>query len=211
MSFFKTLFLTACLLLPLNAAAGDAAAVADKLQDRYEKVSSLSADFTQEVFSKSLKSTQTSGGKVFFKKPGKMRWTYSEPIKDEIVSNGKVISVYQPDLNQVMEREIDPSASNIGTDFLSGVGNLKRDFDIAIAEENEKTCRLSLTPKEPQPNIKRIFLELDKGTFIITKTVVEDLFGNETRVSLRDMKFDANIKDSVFEFKAPKGAKVVKP
>lgn len=181
------------------------------LQRRYDSISSVEADFTQEFSSKSMKEPQVSEGRVYFKKPGKMRWVYKKPANDELVSDGRKVWVWQQDLNQVIERSVDKAGPGIATDFLSGVGNLRRDFDIGLAGEGGGNPRLMLTPREPMPNVKKLTIELDKESLIVVKTIVSDLFGNETRVSFRNIKTNSPRKDSFFEFKVPEGATVVRP
>lgn len=207
-AFAASIFL---FLMPSAVLAEDLDKLVSSLQQRYESVNSIEADFTQDAYSKTLKNSQISEGKVYFKKPGKMRWQYLKPIKDELVSNGKTIWLYQPDLGQVVERSTETTASAIATDFLTGVGNLRKDFDIKLAEDKSDSYRLSLTPKAPQPNIKKLFLEVDKSKTLVTKTIIVDNFGNETRVSFKNIKTNTSIKDSLFDFVPPKGTTVVKP
>ncbi|MBI5644438.1 MAG: outer membrane lipoprotein chaperone LolA [Deltaproteobacteria bacterium] len=209
--YLAAAFLVVAVILLSDAEAGDIGGIVSRLQEKYGNISSIEADFTQEAYSRATKKAQTSEGKVYFKKPGKMRWQYLKPVNDEIVSNGKTIWIYQPDLGQVLERPFEGTASNLATDFLSGVGNLKKNFDITLQSETGAAYRLSLVPKEPQQNIRKVSIEADKSTFIIKKTVVEDNFGNETRVGLKNIKIDAPLKDSLFEFVPPKGAAVIKP
>ncbi|MBI5887226.1 MAG: outer membrane lipoprotein chaperone LolA [Deltaproteobacteria bacterium] len=209
-------------VLSMAALAADVDGIVAGLQAKYETVNSLGADFTQEVFSKSAKKPFTSTGKVFFKKPGKMRWQYAgenkgaeppegaQPLQDELISDGKTVWFFQSDLNQVMERKADSSMSGISTDFLSGIGSLKKDFNVKLASSTTDAHRLELTPKQPQPNVKRIFITLDMKTGIIVKTSVEDPLGTVTEVSFRNVKLNVSVKDSFFEFGAPKGVSVIK-
>ncbi|MBI1910783.1 MAG: outer membrane lipoprotein chaperone LolA [Deltaproteobacteria bacterium] len=196
---------------PLFSYAEELDNIISKLQEKYESINTIEASFTQEAVTKGFKSSQVSEGKVYLKKPGKMRWIYTKPAKDELVGNGKMIWVYQPDLNQVIEKRSDAASSSLATDFLSGVGNLKKEFNISLASEKGGSYLLGLTPREPQPNLRKVSIEIDKTSYLVTKTIVEDHFGNETRVSFKNLKTNTNIKDSLFEFSIPKGANVARP
>ena len=211
----RSLFFIICffVFLPLASLAVDVEGIVAELQTKYETVESLAADFTQEVFSKSAKKPFTSTGKVFFKKPGKMRWQYAGENNDELISDGKTVWFFQSDLNQVMQRKVDSSMSGISTDFLSGVGNLNRDFNVRLAPDKldkSDAYRLELTPKQGQPNVKRIFITLDRKSGIIVKTSVEDPLGTVTDVSFRNIRLNVFVKDLFFEFVAPKGASIIK-
>jgi len=140
-----------------------------------------------------------------------MKWLYRTPNRDELVSDGKTIWFFQSDLNQVMERPVDAGSSSVATDFLTGVGNLKNDFEITLVKENGSVYRLALSPNNPQPNLKKFYIEVDKTNFLVVKTIVENYFGTVTTVSFRNIKVNAPIKDSFFEFSPPKGAAVIKP
>lgn len=209
--FFFAVFFIFIFALPSLSHSEDAGEAVALLQARYESIKALSADFTQEVKSRAMAVPQVSTGKVWFKKPGKMRWQYTAPVKDEIVSDGSTVWVWQPDLNQALERKVEESASKIATDFLSGVGDLKKDFEVKLAEGTDKTVRLSLTPRAPQPNLKKLTIEADRKEMLVTSTVIEDAFGNSTTVSFRDIKVNPTVKDDLFRFIPPKGAGVVRP
>ncbi len=190
----------------------EAAPIISAMQERYEKISTVTAAFNQEV------STQTgrvlkSEGNFFFKKPGRMKWLYTAPEKDIVVSNGKTLWVFQPDLNQVIEKPMEAGAGALVMSFLSGLGEMIKEFDITLApvKEDAKSHVLNLEPKKTQPGIKRMTMELDKKTLIVVKTVVQDHLGNTTAITFSNIKTDLPIKDSFFEYKPPKGATIVRP
>jgi hypothetical protein len=58
------------------AAAASVQTVVKKLQTRYDSTKGFRADFTQEVESATLGQKVEARGKVFFKKPGRMRYSF---------------------------------------------------------------------------------------------------------------------------------------
>ena len=60
-------------------AGADAVRVLDAVQARYESVRDFSADFVQTATVASLGRSEVSRGQVWVKRPGRMRWEYSEP------------------------------------------------------------------------------------------------------------------------------------
>ncbi len=190
--------------------AGDADEIVERLKARYLKITSIEAEFRQEVKSKAgLGAGGIADGKVFFKRPGKMRWIYSE-TGDEIISNGKILWFFQPELNQAIERPSD-SGITIATDFLSGIEGIGRDFDISLKQGADDIYTLLLQPRKAMEGIKAVAIQVDKRDFFIKKTVVSDHLNNETTVEFKNIKTDAKIKDEFFEFKTPKGVLVVRP
>lgn len=209
----KKFILTAAaafLIFPALSFAQEASEIVSKLQKKYESINSIKAEFTQEVTSKGMPAMK-SEGKVWLKKPGKMRWEYKKPAKDLIVSDGKTIWLFQPDLNQVMERKASTAASSMATDFLSGIGSVEKEFDVKLSDVEAINHVLILTPRQEQPGLSKLILEVDKENFIVKKTIITDHFGNQTAVAFDGVKLNASMKDSLFRYAPPKGAKVVRP
>jgi outer membrane lipoprotein carrier protein len=213
MRVFRSAFLVLLLtiLFPGAAVSAGINGVVEKLQKKYESISSIEATFTQDVFTSSLNRSEVNEGRVLFKKPGKWKWLYNDPAKGVFTSNGSKVWLFEPDLNQVIEKDVDASSAGITTDFLTGVGNLSRDFDIRLSEDRPGSWLLELTPRTELPNVKKLFLEVDKAELLVVKTVVSDHLGNRASITFKDIKTNPLIKDSVFEFKPPKGSIVVRP
>jgi len=72
----------------------DARGVASAVQRLYDQRDVFSADFYQTYFNKLYNTYQRSNGRVFFKKPGKMRWDYAGSNGKVIVSDGQRIQYY---------------------------------------------------------------------------------------------------------------------
>jgi chaperone LolA len=138
-----------------------------------------------------------------------MRWVYKSGSADTLVSDGKTIWLFQPDLRQVVETNAD-MGSTIATDFLSGMGNIREDFIVRLAEEKKKVYVLELTPIRLQQNVKMVFLHVDKHDSMVRKTVVEDFFGNSTHVSFTNLELNMPMRDAFFTFKPPPGVTVIK-
>lgn len=206
----RLVFLLAVFLLPALSFAGDASDVVSRLRQKYESITSVQADFDQEVSSRGMPAVKSSG-RVWFKKPGKMRWEYSGPEKDLIVSDGRTIWLFQPDLGQVIEKDASSTAASMATDFLSGMGRIEKAFAVSLSAGEGGDHVLTLTPKGEDPAMQRLVLSVDRKTFLVRKTVLTDHFGTKTTVAFRNMKLNPSLKDSLFRFTPPKGSSVVRP
>ena len=104
--------------------------VINKIQYFYDHISSLKAVFVQETLFPDGR-REIRKGKVWIKKPGKMRWEYSEPERFLIISNGEKLFVYYPEEKQVF---IYPSgkaiSSHLALGFMSGRGDIKKDLKL---------------------------------------------------------------------------------
>ncbi|MBI5887038.1 MAG: outer membrane lipoprotein chaperone LolA [Deltaproteobacteria bacterium] len=203
--------LAVLILLPSYVRAASVDRVLKDLKARYSDVETLSAAFTQTVSMKGAKTGETSQGKVWFKRPGRMRWIYESPVKDEFIGNGKTIWAYQPDLNQVVEKQVDATFSSIAVDFLGGMNNIEKEFEITLAKAGPDAYLLNLLPRQPQAGAERVTVRVDRKTGLVIETTVEDIFGSSTVVGFTDIRTNKPVADSFFEFAIPKGATVVRP
>lgn len=185
--------------------------VIERLQQRYENITSLCADFIQESLMIGRSRSELSSGTVCFKKPGMMRWTYTKPYEDELVSNGTLTWFYQPDLAQVILTNAGRSTPAVTMDFLTGAGDLKADFFVTLIEVTAESYLLALEPKVPMAQVTGISIEVDKEDLIIKMTEVGDPFGGFTRVSLDNIRINPELVDSHFEFVVPEGTAVISP
>lgn len=191
--------------------ADDLDAIISKIQKTYEGIQDIQADFVQLTTSSATKEMQKADGLVYFKKPGMMKWEYKSPTNDIIVSDGRTIWAYQQDIGQVMIGDASNSGASISNNFLAGMGNLKKDFDIELEKPGSNSYVLKLNPKVPQPNIQRLYIAVDKKTSLVKQTIVFDLLGNETKVIFENLKINQSVPANIFQFKIPEGVRVIKP
>ena len=212
---FFALFMLS-LWLPKGVAAKEANldTIVTKLQANYQTMRDYQADFTQETKIKAYPRPQKSSGKVYYKKPDKMRWDYSKPEKKEIVTDGETLWMHTPSLNQVMKVDFEAtSQSKVASAFLSGMGNLKRDFDMTLDKTAEpgKDYRVVLVPKSGAESVKTLILTVDRKSFNIKKTELTDIYDNLTVVILTDFRVNVGFKDARFNFTPPEGVEIFTP
>jgi len=177
-----------------------------RLEKRYQAIRTLSADFTQ--LSKGLSSMDgAEGGKVYFKKPARIRWTYKGEITDDIIGDGKVLWFYQPELNQAFKSV--GKQSDISTDFLSGMGRLRKFFTASITPLNRGAVKIKLQPRKTHPQIKDLYLFVDVKRLLVTKFILKDHYGNTTEVSFSHIKINAPMRDGLFTFSPPAGTAII--
>src|SRR5438874_8073277 len=123
-------------LMAATAVAQTAAVSLDEavrgIEGAYGRMTDLKAEFTQTAFNKSLNQTIPAAGKVYLKKGGKLRWEYVEPTPQQIVSDGKMIWIYTPQLNQVNTGPAPEALAGPAGSFLSGLGKLRDHFNVRL-------------------------------------------------------------------------------
>ncbi len=187
--------------------------IVDKVQKQYETHEDFKANFIQESLVKSLGKKQMAEGVVYFKKPGKMRWNYQKPTKQEIISDGKNLWNYRPEDKQVVVSPMTQAfQSKAPSTFLAGIGNLKKDFQARWGKEPspKENYSLELTPQEAQGSLEKLFLLVDRESFKILQARIQDVMGNVTQISFSKIQFDNRLPDSLFTFTPPPGVEVFK-
>src|SRR2546421_2142820 len=121
--------LFALLLVPvLIAPDRTAPELAQALQKKYDGIKDFSADFVHAYEGGVLHKQLTERGRLFIKKPGKMRWEYTSPEEKLFVSDGVKMYSYLPLDKQVIVSSIPrEDEATTPTLFLAGKGNLTRD------------------------------------------------------------------------------------
>jgi outer membrane lipoprotein-sorting protein len=94
--------------------------------------------------------------------------------------------------------------------FLSGRGNLVRDFDAAMAPSPVKgAVALKLTPRQRQPEYEYLVVAFDPATLQIRSLTTRDLQGGESTTTFSNMKENRGTSDKEFVFRPPRGVTVV--
>jgi len=206
-------------LVLLVAAAGPVSAqslddVLREVEGVYGRMNDLRAEFTQTAFNKSLNQTIPAKGTVYLKKGGKLRWEFTEPTPQEIVSDGKKLWVYTPTLNQANVADAPEALAGPAGSFLAGLGRLRTQFQVrflnpAQPKDADGHWVLDLTPKQPLPTLARLILALDAKSWEIKKAVVHDQFENTVTMRFTKMAVNSGLPDRTFTFVAPKGVVIV--
>lgn len=199
---------------PAGQAAPSAVDLARQLQTRYTGVKDFKAEFTNtykggSVFSK----TSEERGEVLVKKPGRMRWTYTDPEKKELVANGTNIFFYVVADKQVTVNPL-PAANEASTSFLFllGRGDLVRDFTptLAAAQPAAGEWHLALAPRSPQADFSSLTVMVDRKSLTILGFVTTDSTGGANTVRFSRVRENVGLPDSAFDFKIPRGAEIIK-
>jgi outer membrane lipoprotein carrier protein len=188
------------------------AEIAANVQQKYDRVRDFSADFEHEAESGVLRKTLVERGTVMVKKPGKMRWNYKSPEPKVFVSDGRKMYMHTPADEQVIVSEV-PSDDEATTAvlFLSGKGNLTRDFTVSLAEGAPPgTYALRLQPKLQQRDYDWLQIVVDRTTFQIRSLATADKQGTRSTFRFSNFKENVGLSDKTFEFVIPRGADVIK-
>ena len=184
-------------------------ALARTLQQRYQQVRDFSASFVHNYRGGVLRTQSSERGTVSVKKPGKMRWIYTNPERKEIVSDGAKIYTHIVADRQVIVSDV-PSTNTSAALFLSGQGDLVRDFAADYADAAAAgTIALKLTPRRPQPEFEYLILAVDPVTLQMRALTTRDHQGGDSTITFSNMKENQGLSDKEFAFRVPRGVDVI--
>lgn len=214
------LYLAICFIsFPAWAKGGENSTLSEVLsmvQQRYESANEFYAFFEQASTVRALGRVQKAEGEVWFKKPGKMRWNYHFPNKDEIVSDGDKFWYYSSEDKQVVESTLEGVVdSPTTTTLLQGLGNIKELFDARFPTSGSKDEKgryvVELEPKNSgRDEAGRFTIAVNPDTWLAEVVYLYDPFGNVTTITFRDIKLNNGISESLFAFTVPKGVEIIK-
>ncbi len=193
-------------------AQGDVQAIADKVDQRYNHMQTLEAQFAETYSGAGM--TRKESGTLELKKPGRMRWDYDEPRPKMFLTDGSTAWFYVPGERQVRRtpvKQIEDLRSPLR--YLLGKTKLEKEFvGLAIASDakpvNAGDIVLRGVPKGMQERVSQTLLEVTPEG-LITRIVVEELDGSVTEFRFLRQQEDVQIGDGRFKFVPPSGVEVV--
>ena len=196
--------------------ATDVHATATAVDERYNRLHSLQAEFT-EIYRGSGTERTESGTlglkKSGQKKPGKMRWEYRSPTEKLFVSDGRDVWFYVPGDRQARKmaaRKLDDVRSPLA--FLLGKTRLEKELrGLSWAPDVSP-----LTPGDvvvrgvPQwaDRVGELLLEITPD-YRIARIVIGQVDGSVTEYRLQEQKDNVPVPDERFQFTPPEGVETV--
>ena len=219
--------LSVLLALPAWAAGGlvdekamhEVREVVKQLQARYEKMKDLQADFSQKTKIEGFERPVTSSGKVYIKKPGRLRWDYLDPATEQIYVNQEDVKVYVPEHKQVLVGKLTQmAASKAPLELLQGAAKLDESFEIEPTRGRDRGVGgmplITLIPKakgqESTQNLQKIVVEVFPKTYFIRAVSLHEVSGNVAVFEFSNLKPNLGLGNEVFDFKTPVDAEVVR-
>lgn len=181
------------------------------LQTKYQRLNTLTADFTQTYHAPGERVRRESG-QLQLKKPGKMRWAYTTPEAKLYVSDGKTIYEYLPaERTATRTRAKDTDDWRAPFMFLLGRGNLRRDF-ARLEFANEAPLQagnrvLRLVPKR-NSDLRELLIEVEPKSLRLARLTLLKQGGVRLDFLLSQVQENVVLADTLFIFTPPAGVRV---
>lgn len=192
--------LSSCLSANGNAKTPDV----EQLRDLLQPISSLSAQFDQQIIDSNGIETQRAKGLFQLAQPYTLRWVVSEPMPQQVISDGQTLWLYDEDLEQVIVQSVDSSINSTPVMLFSGdLQQLNRTYSVLQISKG----LFELTPKQN----KSLFalIRLDFSNKVPKSLVMVDNLGQTTTINLTSVVVNPEISADQFIFKIPDGIDVI--
>lgn len=175
-------------------------------------LASLQADFEQAYFSATVSTPLREKGRLYYQKPGRMRWEYREGKAQTVVFAGGILETYDPEENQLIRQSI-PEEQAQGTIFglISGEARLAETYQ---AEHNpfpgaeEPVHQLKLTPVE-EGETAYLLVEIDARTSLLRRVILFDWAGNKNEFAFSRLKTNLPLAPDLFVLRVPADCEII--
>ena len=216
---FCWLVISAVMLLGFDpsARAQDIRQLAHAVDDHYNHLRSLQADFT-EIY-RGEGTERVEAGTLWLKKPRKMRWEYRSPKEKLFISDGQAVWFYLPAERQLRKttlRKLDDLRSPLA--FLLGKTKLENELrglskvvDQSPLSPGNTLLRgvpQGIVPQSMAGQANEVQLEITPSDQIV-RIVLMGADGATTEFRFASWKENLELSDSRFQFTAPPGVETV--
>ncbi len=227
-TLFKTLsvsVLGTAMLMPAMSSTVFAATAASEQQatknlvSQLSNIKSLSAQFEQTTkVTNPSKPAQQKGlgaqhmnqtfiGEMKVERPGKFYWETKTPAKQTIVTSGKTVWIYDPDLQQAVRQSLDDQVANTPALLLSGNTNqIMQAYRVTQPDQSKTYYTLYPRNKEAAFQNLTISFGANKAPSLM---ILQDSLGQTTSVRFKNVKVNPSIPASTFNFTPPKGTDII--
>ena len=195
--------------------AQDAVSAVRRAGTAYRSLTSLQADFVQVIQDPGLGDTLKSTGRLYQAGANAFAMRFDDPPDEAIVIDGKFVWVYTPSSTpgQVIRTRME-------TDPVYGANLLAKILDRPAERYQSTWVRadtlggrqveiVTIVPTGENLNFSKAVLWLDQESALPRRIELTESGGVQRILTLAHLRPNAAIDKSVFEFKVPKGVRVV--
>ena len=172
-------------------AAPEQVEIIQKINGYFNNLKNLEGDFLQTDADDKRKK-----GKFYIERPGKVRFDYSLPSKQKIISNGKYLAIEDHDLNTADRYPLESTPFRL---LLTKDVDLMKDAHIIALDAGDNVVVVTLTDKE-SGNGGQIRLFFDWPTLQLKEWIISDPQGLNTRIQLAEMQLNKEVDPKLFTF-----------
>lgn len=197
--------------------AGD---IVEKIKHRFKDMKSYQAEFkivTVKTLAESKrKKSTTSRGSVYYKKGGLVNFSFTQPRRDVIISNGKKMWIYLHRLNAVGIQTLETKGNLYNANTYEGLVSLFSRYHYYLqSHEQPVTIKgkpyyvLALKERVASGGFTEILLRVDAKSYLISSMEAISPQGTKVSLSFSRIVLDKELPNSLFQFKVEGSTRVI--
>ena len=184
---------------------------------------SATADFKWDQYQKVVDETDSQSGKIYFRRNGKetqMAADITQPAKKYVVYSGGKIRFFQPQIDQITEKDTGANREQVESFLVLGFGgaghDLLKTYDVTYAGneaiDGQQTAKLELVPKNPKVRsmFNKIVIWVVPEKAISLKQQAFEPSGDSRTAFYSNIQLNKRISDDVFRIKTDAATKTVR-
>jgi len=200
-----------CCTASLAVALPNVKMVAAAVDDHYNHLQSLQAEFTEIYQGSGIERTES--GTLWLKKPGKMRWEYRSPEEKLFVGDGNNAWLYLPAEKQARKssmKKLEDLRSPLA--FLLGKSKLEKELQLLSFAPDVQPWRsqdvmLRGIPRGLEDRVRQVLLEITPDHQIV-RILIHGADDSITEYRLDSQQENVKVADDRFRFVAPHGTEI---
>jgi outer membrane lipoprotein-sorting protein len=192
-----------------GSARSPADEVVRRVQGVYRNTQRLTATFRQHVVNKTFGLPSMNDGKLYVKRPDKMRCDYfskrdTNRITRTIIWNGTTVWAVDAGGRWYYQQNRSSSLLPVMVTFLTGTDQLARDFDARLLTRSNHGAAgdriVELIPKKPSAPFRSLTLVVDGSSYRVKKSIVTSASGDSNELSFYELDTTRPVADRWFVF-----------
>jgi outer membrane lipoprotein-sorting protein len=177
-------------------AAPDQAEIIQKVNAYFNEMKNLEGEFLQTD-----PDAKEKKGRFYIQRPGKVRFDYSRPSMQKIISDGEYLAIEDHDMNTTDRYPLSSTPFRL---LLKETVDLANDAHIVAMDVGEKILVITLEDKENRGRGQiRLFFEWPE--LQLSEWIISDAQGLDTRIQLGSLEMEKEVDPKLFKFSSGLG------
>jgi outer membrane lipoprotein-sorting protein len=161
-------------------------------------------------------------GTAYYKEPGRVRFEFTKPYRDLIISDGKILWIIIANQNLVGKQDLTLKTKNENNQPIfavmpgRGVKHLFNDYHYKFDDINQpkeidgkKYYVLDLEQKVKIGGYEKMRLFINADNFFIEKSIAEGSFGTKTTIEFSNIETNIELEGKLFQYTPPDNVRIV--
>lgn len=194
--------------------------VVKEVKSKFQEMETYTANF--RIVTEKGKRIRTMSGRLYYKKPNKVRFAFNQPAGNLMVSDGRILYIYIRHLNAVGKQDLRLQKKDESGRFIfagtpgPGLVRLFRKYHYHFDTteqprkfEGRDVFVLDLKQREKIGGYENIKLFIDAHTYLIYRAIARDGYGKETTITFEQTRLNEPLDGNLFQYEPGQNVRVV--